>query len=313
MSPLLDLDVRDLRLVAAVARHGTLTKAGEFLHISQSGLSHQLADLEGRIGAPVFARLGRRMVPTPVGERLLAAGADVLSAMERAQDEVRSAVADRVAMLRLSTECYTCYHWLPPLLRRFEQAFPQVETRIVAEATRRPVEALLEGSLDLAITSCPPDDRRVRSRRILRDELVAIVAPDHPWAGRRYVKPDAFADQHVITYDVQPAQSTFFQEFLLPAGVTPDRVSHIQLTEAILEMVKAGLGVTVHARWAVAPQLADGSLVAVRLGSRGLHRTWCAATRRQKHDPAWLTGFVDLLASTVMPGAQAPRPLRAVG
>ena len=306
----LDLDVRDLRLVDAVARCGTLTKAGELLHVTQSGLSHQLADLERRLGAPVFERVGRRMVPTPVGERLRETSAQILASLARAEDEVRSVLTEREAVIRLATECYTCYHWLPPVLVRFRERFPRVETRILAEHTKRPIPALLDGKLDLAITSCPPSDRRLSVRPVLRDELIAVVSPAHPWAGRRHVAPEAFADQHLFLYHVAPTESTLFQEFLTPAGVTPHRVSHLQLTEAVVELVKADLGISVLARWAVAPQLDDGSLVAVRLGTGGLVRAWSAVTRRRKDEPAHLRGFVDLVAKTAFPARYAPRVRR---
>src|SRR5256884_6106674 len=67
------LEPRHLRLVAAVVEHGTLTKAGRVLHLTQSGLSRQLLDLETRLGLPLFHRLGKRLVPTPPGGALLLA------------------------------------------------------------------------------------------------------------------------------------------------------------------------------------------------------------------------------------------------
>src|SRR2546428_9519356 len=67
------LETRHLRLVAAVAEHGTVTRAGRVLNLTQSGLSRQLLDLETRLGLPLFHRLGKRVVAPPAGERLLAA------------------------------------------------------------------------------------------------------------------------------------------------------------------------------------------------------------------------------------------------
>src|SRR5687767_5401966 len=115
----MELEVRHLRLVAAVAEHQSLTKAGDGLHLTQSALSHQLRDIEERLGARLFHRLNRRMVPTPAGERLLESAAAILGELQAAELAIRSGMAQRPVLLRLSTECYTGYHWLPSVLKPF--------------------------------------------------------------------------------------------------------------------------------------------------------------------------------------------------
>src|SRR6476620_9522148 len=149
----MDLEICHLQLVAAVADLGSLTRAGDRLHLTQSALSHQLRDIEGRLGAPLFLRVGKRLVLTPAGERLLASARDVLERLEQTEREIRQMGKERAGVLRLTTECYTCYHWLPPLLIRFRKKFPRVEVRIDVFADTPPTENLLAGKLDLAITS----------------------------------------------------------------------------------------------------------------------------------------------------------------
>src|SRR2546430_7716615 len=110
---LVDLEVRHLRLVEAVADVGSLTRAGDRLHLTQSALSHQLRDIESRLGAALFLRIGKRLVLTPAGERLLGSAKEVLARLERTEEEIRQMRRDKAGVLRLTTECYTCYHWLP--------------------------------------------------------------------------------------------------------------------------------------------------------------------------------------------------------
>jgi LysR family transcriptional regulator for metE and metH len=298
----LGLEVRDCRLVRAVADHGNLTRAGGDLHLTQSALSHQLAALERRLGAPLFVRLGRRMVLTPLGESFLTGANAVLAAVRRAEDGAIVAAEQRVGMIRLATECYTCYHWLPPILRVYAALAPRVETRIVADATRRPLAALLDGELDVAIVRLPVRDRRLRVTPLFTDEILALVSPGHPWAARPYVVAEDFAQEHYIGYTVTPAESHFFQELFVPAGVAPRQVSAIQLTEAIVELVKGGVGVAALARWAVEPHVREGTLCAVRITKAGLWREWGAVRRAARGAPKHVTTFVDVLRAQLARG-----------
>jgi LysR family transcriptional regulator for metE and metH len=293
----LHLEVRHLRLIETVAREGGITKAANRLHLTQSALSHQLRDIEEKLGTPLFIRLNKKMLLTQAGERLLSAAPLVLDELRRAEEDIRQIALHREGMLRISTECYTCYHWLPAVLKPFQEIFPRVEVRIVAEATRRPVEALLDGRLDLAITSGATRNRKLTFKPLFRDELVVIASPQHPLALRPYVTAKDLAAEHLLVYALPNEDLTVFQKVLVPAGVKPKQVSRVELTEAIIEMVKAGLGISVMARWAVAPHVEAGALRALPLTARGLHRQWSAAMIRHKAQPPYLRKFVELIAS----------------
>lgn len=289
------LETRHLRLVAAVAEHGSLTRAGRELHLTQSALSHQLLDLEGRLRTALFHRMGKRMVPTVAGLRLLEAARQTLPTLLAAEEELHRLASGRESVLRLSTECYTCYHWLPGVLDRFRTTFPRVEVQVVAEVTRQPVPALLDGRIDLGIVHTPERDERLEYLPLFRDELCVVLRPDHRLATRSFIRAEDFAGEQVVMYTMAERESALFQEVLLPAGVRPARVTTIQITEGIIELVKAGMGVAVLARWAVAPHLEAGTLRAVRLTRAGLTREWCAAIVRQPDPPAYLRGFSELL------------------
>src|SRR5947208_1448132 len=196
----LDLEVRHLRLVAAVARAGSLTRAGDHLHLTQSALSHQLRDIESRLGTQLFLRVGKRLVLTPAGERLLESATDVLERLERTERDIRAMGRERGGTLRITTECYTCYHWLPPLLLRYRRTFPKVEVRIDVEATHQPLEMLLAGKIDLALMSTPVRDRRLVSSRVFEDELVLIASKHHRFAGQTRVRLAQMREETLFVY-----------------------------------------------------------------------------------------------------------------
>lgn len=297
----MQLDLRDLRLVVAIDAEGGMTRASAVLNLTQSALSHQLADLERRLGAPLFMRHGRRLVLTPAGERMRDGAKPILAAAARLETQLRDIAEARSELLRFSTECYTCYNWLPALLHEYQREFPRVEARLIADATRNPIPALLRGELDLAIVSSPVHDRRIIVEPLFQDELVALVPPGHPWVGRKVVVAEDFADQHLIRYTLKNSESTLFTEVLMPAGVVPRKVSNVQLTEAIIELVLAGLGVAVLARWSAARELESGLLHAIRITPSGIQRQWGAARLRHKSEAPHIKAFVEMLGRLLYP------------
>ena len=307
----MDLEVRHLQLVAAVADMGSLTRAGDRLHLTQSALSHQLRGIESRLGVALFLRVGKRLVLTPAGERLLVSAKDILERLAQAEDDIRRMGKEHAGVLRITTECYTCYHWLPPLLMRYRRKFPRVEVRIDVEATRAPIAMLLAGKIDLAIVSSAVTDRRLVSRKVFEDEVVLIAARHHRFAQQPHVRISEMRDETLFIYPPRE-ESRVLQEVLLPAGVSP-RIEEVQLTEAITELVKAGLGVAFLARWAVQPLIDAGTIVARPLTARGLHREWRAVMPKDLARADYVLEFIDLLEKHAPTGrsTKAPRLVSA--
>jgi LysR family transcriptional regulator for metE and metH len=304
------LEVRHLALVSEIADTGSVTRAAERLHLTQSALSHQLRDVEARLETKLFLRLGRRMTLTPAGERVLASARRVLDDLARAEDDVRTMTAPGAGVLRLCTQCNTGYHWLPPLLEKFHRTHPGVDVEIVVAATDRPVEALLEGQIDLAFITDGTEDARLAISPVFKDELVAVVPPGHPFARQPHIEPAALGGTHLLLYNLDRRTSDIYRLVLGPAGVEPARISRVPLTEAILELIRAGQGIGVMARWAIEPAIRAGTVRAVRIGRRGVFRAWKAATLRTRHEPKWQKDFVALMAGQALP-AKAARSGRA--
>jgi LysR family transcriptional regulator for metE and metH len=137
-------------------------------------------------------------------------------------------------------------------------------------------------------------DRRLVLRPLFEDELLLIMAPTHRLAGRAIVEPQDLADETLIIYPPKE-ESTVLQQVLIPAGVRPRTVQQVQLSEAIVELVKAGLGVAAMARWAIEPSLRAGTIRTARLTRKGVRRRWSAAMLRDRADTAFARDFIDLI------------------
>jgi LysR family transcriptional regulator for metE and metH len=289
-----NLEIRHLKLLTAVAEEESVTAAGKRLHLTQSALSHQLRDAEEKLGTPLFLRLGKRMALTAAGKKVLDVARRILKDLKEVESQVLGLNGDTHGTIRLSTECYTCYHWLPPLLAMFHATFPKVEVAIDMAATNRPAEELLAGNIDVAVMYCPPDHKNLESSRLCDDEMLVVMSPHHPLATRRRIEPQDLAGETLLLYPPRE-ESTLLTQVLEPAGVAPGRIMEIPLTEAIVEMAAAGVGVAFMACWSVSPHLASKKLVGRSLGSPGFRRSWYTVTLRNQRKPPYMTEFLNLL------------------
>ncbi len=305
--PALEVEVRHLRLIVAIAEEGTVTNAGKRLFLTQSALSHQLSDLEERLGISLFSRQGRRLILTPAGTLFLESAREIMGKLYKTQHELASmASGEEKGAIRLSTECYTCYHWLPPILKRFHKQYPKIDIDIDVSATSRPIDALIEGTIDIALACSVPRGGRLISRSLFEDEIVAVVPPSHPYAAKPYLRATDFASETLIAYSSPKEEQTLFRKVLIPSGVQPARLLNVQLTEAIVELVRAGLGIGILSRWAVQREVLAGHLRGIPITKAGLMRNWCVLYRNEKRIPGYLMAFVQLLESGPIKAGSLP-------
>ena len=306
------LGLRHLRLIKTVASAGSLVRAAPVLHLTQSALSHQLLKIEEEIGSRLFSRARRRMQLTPAGQRLLFTAENVFRELDAAARDLAVIQGQPVATLRVSTECNTCYHWLPSVVTALSRKFPSVEVEINIEATRRPLQALLSGELDAAIVYSERNDRRLIFRNIFKDELVIVVSSKHPLAAKQYVEAADFAGETLLYYGGIDDESTVARDVLRTAGVQPAKLKKVPLTDAIMEMVKAGHGISMIANWSARPYIKSGELVALRFTRKGVFRDWKLALRASQASYDYLLEFGRLLASDSSPAKTAKSAKRLI-
>src|SRR5436190_11418245 len=275
MSPF--LDSRHLRLIAEVARTESVTRAADRLNVTQSAISHQLREIEDRLDTPVFIRSGRRMLPTAAGRLLVDTAAKVLDSISDAEARVSQLARHAGGELRVASHCYTGYHWLPALVGGLRHRYPDSSIRISPEFTIDPIAALLDAKLDLAIVNNDSDDKRLRMRVLFEDEYVAVVHPGHAWAMRAFVTAEDLAAEQLYLYSRALEENFVVKNVMRPAGMDLRRVTYLQLTEGILEMVKARIGASVLPKWSIASAISSGQVKAIRITKAGVFRTWYAA------------------------------------
>jgi LysR family transcriptional regulator, regulator for metE and metH len=289
------LDSRHLRLVAEVARTESVTRAADRLNVTQSAVSHQLREIEEQLGTPIFIRSGRRMLPTPAGRLIVDAAENVLGTIGRVEAKIEQLLRHGGGELRVCTHCYTGYSWLPSIVAGLRRRYPSFVLQVVPEHTLDPIGALIDAKLDLALMNDESDDRRLRHRELFDDEHVAVVPASHRWASRPFVTAEEIANEALYLFSRSVENSFIVRKVLRPAGLTPSHVTYLQLSEGILEMVKAGMGATVLPKWSIAHALGSGEIKAIRITRAGVFRKWYAVTLSDVAPTPLMEEFVRLL------------------
>ena len=295
----MNLEIRHLKLVKAIVEEGSMSNAIAKLHLTPSALSHQLREAELQIGTKIFHRINKKLLLTDVGEKILASANAILNEMDKIEDEVKQIIKGETGTIRISTECYTSYHWLPGVLKKFNTNFPNIIVKIVFEATHKPIQKLLQGEIDLAITSDPINNNNIEYIELFRDEMVALVSESHAWNEKEFVVAEDFTTENLIIHSEPLDTVTIYQKVLAPASVKPRNLTLLPLTEASVEMVKADMGIMVMAKWALKPYLNSECLRTIRVTPEGLYRQHFAAMLNNNNQPEYYDYFLKFLKEEI--------------
>lgn len=286
------LEIRHLETLAAIRDGGSLQEAAERLHLTQSALSHQLKEIETRLGVALLNRRTRPARLTTAGLRVLALADEVLPQLRATERELMRLASGRTGRLHLAIECHSCFQWLMPALDQFRIQWPEVALDLSAAFSFAPQPALVRGDLDLVITSDPIAADAVEFIPLFRYELVLAVSEHNPLAQHKHVEPAQLSDQVLITYPVERQRLDVFTAFLDPADVEPASIRKAELTPIIVQLIASGRGVAALPNWALAEYAQQGWLRICHLGPQGVWRTLYAAVRSEDTQAPYIQEFL---------------------
>ncbi|BCL76304.1 LysR family transcriptional regulator [Jeongeupia sp. HS-3] len=300
------LELRHLRTLVAIRDAGSLTRAAERLHLTQSALSHQLRQLEEHYAMPLFARKSAPLKLTPAGDKLVALADSVLPHIAGTERDIAKLREGEAGSLRIAVECHTCFDWLMPAMDTFRGRWPEVELDIVSGFHADPVGLLHDDRADLAIVSDTDAEARISYAPLFSYDMVALLAHEHPLAAKPWLDAADFADETLITYPVPDEMLDLVRQVLKPAGVNPKRRT-TELTVAMLQLVASRRGIAALPRWSVQHYLDRGYIAAKPITAQGLTARLFAAMPQDRADAAYLRDFVDIVrevSAAELPGIQ---------
>ena len=275
------LDSRQLRAFVTLARTGSFTQTARELHVSQSAVSHSMKALEQEVGCRLLDRLGKRVLLTQAGEHLLHHGQRILREMEVARGSLQQLGKWGRSRLRIGASITACQAILPPVLRELKESFPQCLINIEPGDSLETLEMLRAQRIDLAIALHTDDDPRLELHPLFADEMVFVMSPLHAWALQGHATREQIPKQQYVLYSKASHTFRLTEEYFRKEKMVLNTVIELGSMEAIKELVKLGLGISILASWIARKELAEGSLVALPLGKRKLRRQWVVAHRRR--------------------------------
>ena len=289
-----NITIKQLRLLCAAARGGSLAAAAQECHVTPSAVTMQMHQLEAVVGLPLIERNGRRFT-------LTAAGREVLAAAERIETVLADCAAGLAGLKALASGrvtvgvVSTAKYFAPQMLAAFARAHPGIDMELIIGNREDTIAAFESGRFDVAIMGRPPEGIEVESAVIGNHPTVIIAAPDHPLAEQRFISPREMAKQTILMREVGSGTRLLAEKFLAAHGIKPRIGMEIPSNETIKQAVMAGLGIAFISAHTIAAEIGDGRLAILDVAGLPEIRQWFVvrpATKRMMPAASSLRDFL---------------------
>src|SRR5262245_26032551 len=293
------MNLGSLSTCGAVAEHRHFARAAVACNLSQPAVSHQIAQLEGEVGARLLNRAARRVSLTVAGEVMLEEARRILAAVDRARERMQEVTSGAVGRIRLGATATPGLYILPPLVARYRAAHPNFELQFQIGAVADIAERVARNDLDMAVVAGRPPVAELRAQPLCRDELVLVSA--RAARGRRARSPSKRTELMKDCWILREEGSATRRDvdaWLHRHRLEPQHTMTFNGPDAVKRAVMAGLGIAIVSKLTVEDELKAGRLALVdahaALPARAIH----VIDHPHKHHGAACRAMLSLLAST---------------
>lgn len=275
------LNLDHLRTFARVVELGSFSAAAERGGVTQPAVSLQIRQLERRFGLKLVERIGRRAGPTAAGLELLTHIRVIDAALAQAEQAMTAHASQVSGRIRLGTGATACTYLLPPVLAELRRRFPALDVVASTGNTADMLRALENNTLDMGLVTLPAPGRMFQVTTVMEDEFVAIFPASDPGGIPAVVTPQTLALRPLVLFEPGARTRRLVDDWFEAAGVAAKPVMELGSTEAMKEIVAAGLGCAVLPKLAVSAAGQRDALLVRSLTPR-LSRDLAIVLRRDK-------------------------------
>jgi len=239
------MELRQLRYFVEVAKREHVSEASEALHVAQSAISRQIANLESELGVELFVREGRNVKLTQIGKHFLPHVETALKAIDFAKQQIDEYLDPERGTIKIGFPTSLASHTLPTIISAFKAQHPNVTFHLRQGSYRYLIEAVKNREIDLAfIGPVPSDDPDIKGEILFIEAFSALLQAHHRLAERERIDLNELRNESFVLFPEGYVLRNIAVEACKQAGFTPEISSEGEDLDAIKGLVSAGIGVT---------------------------------------------------------------------
>jgi DNA-binding transcriptional LysR family regulator len=270
----MSLNLHLLRLFATVAEIGSFSRAAAVLRLSQPAISKGVRDFELQLGCRLLDRSHKGVKPTREGLALARHAKSIFAAEGAAEQELKSLRGLDSGSLRIGASTTIATYLLPEYLGEFHRAHPGIDLHLASANTRDIADLMHQHEIEIALVEGPVEDDGLISEPWQTDVMTLITAPSHPF-GRtdQPIDPARLTKELLVIREPGSGSREVVNQLLSLHAIQPSRTLEIGSTEAIKQLVAAGLGISIVSAAAVKDQVSLHRLKMIEIAGIRLERT----------------------------------------
>ncbi len=290
------INLHELNVFVEAALAQNFSVAARRLYLSQPAVSLHIGNLEKQLGLELFHRNGRTIQLSDAGRVLLPLAQEALRHGKRIEETMSSLRGVMIGELAIASSTTVGKYILPRVVGEFRRCYPQVRVSITVSSRRSAIDGLLAGRAQLAVVSARLNHAELEYHGFARDDIILIVAPDHPWADGRTIAAEDLLKQPFVGRETTAGAYEVLAAGLATQGVDIEQLQTVITlanAEAIEMSVEAGIGVAFVSKLAAASGLALGRVVEVPVGGLDLTREIYLVRHQRRASTPLLQAFWD--------------------
>ncbi len=258
----MNYSLKQLRVFVAVARHGSFSRAGEAIGLTQSAVSHSVKELEAEVGVRLLDRTTREVVLTDAGLRLANRVERLLDELQAALLDARSFGVQRSGTVRVATSQTISAHLMPQCIAAGERQYPEIRIMLRDQAQQQVLHSVRNAEVDFGIVVDPVQAVDLECEAVLHEPFLLLCRDDHPFAARQEVRWSALNGCRLVLQDYASGSRPLIDSALRQQGVEAQVVQELGHPATLFPMVAEGIGISIFP--ALALPLPEGGRLRVR-------------------------------------------------